>query len=345
MIGTRDHWHLVEFSAGKCRADTLCKQRSIDERIHREWLPGDHRRGGYGAQTRGFLVAASDAIGDRGARGHTSGARCFGLRQRNNVGKVVLEFRVRSAFGYRSTEQARDQGRCEIGIDALSARRLAEYRDSMRIAAKGRDVPANPLERELLIHQPIVALEMVFSIDRGLGKESQITQAVIHGDDDHPIFHEPFRNVSIAAPLRESAAMNPKHHREAGSPAISRGRRGRKDVQEQAILAAAAGLRTLASELSCFKHKAGKGPVTMRWSPAKISYRRSRVGDAEKFVYPGRPEADHNSAFRESNRTVLGRCAKYRAQSDHADSRHRSQKVGSHFTAKPLVRLPGVFHR
>src|ERR1700677_2049452 len=345
MIGTRNHWHLVEFSAGKCRAGRLCKQRSVYERIHREWLSGDHCRGGYGAQTRGFLVGASDTIGNRGARGYTCGARCFGLRQRNNVGKVVLELRVRSAFGDRPTEQARHQGRCEIGIDALSARRLAEYRDSMRVAAKGCDVPANPLERELLIHQPIVALEMSFRIDRGLAKESQIPQAVINGDDDHSIFHEPFRNVSIAAPLRESATMNPKHHREAGSPAISRGRRGRKDVQEQAILAASAGLRTLAFELSCFQQKAGKGPVTMRWSPAKISYRRSRVGDAEKFVYPRRPEADHKSAFRESNRTVVGRCAEYRAQSDHADSRHRSQELGSHPTVKPLVRLLGAFHR
>jgi hypothetical protein len=79
-------------------------------------------------------------------------------------GKVVLEFRVRSAFRYRPNEQACRKGRCELGIDAKSTRRLTEYGYSIRIAAKACDVPANPLERELLIHQPIVTMEMVFGI-------------------------------------------------------------------------------------------------------------------------------------------------------------------------------------
>jgi len=80
------------------------------------------------------------------------------------------------------------QGGCELGVDALSACRLAEYCYSIRITAKTRDVPANPPECELLVHQPIVAVEMPFGIYRGLGKESQITQSVINCDNNTPFF-------------------------------------------------------------------------------------------------------------------------------------------------------------
>ena len=57
----------------------------------------------------------------------------------------------------------------------------------MRVAAKARDVPVDPLERELLIHEPIVALEMILSVDCGLGEESQVAEAVINRDDNHSL--------------------------------------------------------------------------------------------------------------------------------------------------------------
>src|SRR6516162_8639109 len=175
VIAARNHRNSIEFAAGKSRADCLCKQCSIHERIQGEWLLCDHRRGGHGTQTRSRLARASNTIGNHGTRGYTFAACRFPLRQCNDVGKVVLEFEIRSAFRYRPTEQARCEGRCELCIDTWSARRLAKYGYSIWIAAKARDVPANPLERELLIHQPIVAIEMSFGVYRGLGKESQIT--------------------------------------------------------------------------------------------------------------------------------------------------------------------------
>jgi hypothetical protein len=169
----------------------------------------------------------------------------------------------------------------------LSACRLAEYGYSIRIAAKTRDVPANPPECELLIHQPIVAVEMPFGIYRGLGKESQITQAVINGDNHHPFFHESPGVVRGAAPVNESAAVNPKHHRQAVASSITRFRLRRVDIQEQAILAAnPSRLRARTAELSRVEDKSGKESVALRRPPAQRSHRRSRVRDAEKFVPP-----------------------------------------------------------
>ena len=49
-----------------------------------------------------------------------------------------------------------------------------------------------------------------------------------------PLLYQPYGVVRIAAPFDQSAAVDPKHHGQAGTT-----RRGCKDIQEQAILAAA----------------------------------------------------------------------------------------------------------
>ena len=59
-----------------------------------------------------------------------------------------------------------------MGINAVPARRLTEYRYSIRIAAKACDVLTYSLERELLIHQPIVTGEMAFGVERRLCEEA-----------------------------------------------------------------------------------------------------------------------------------------------------------------------------
>src|SRR5208337_1710456 len=214
--------------------DRLRKQCSVHERILRARLYCDQTRGWHGTQTRSRLAGASDTIRNRGARWYTFAARRFRRRQRDNEEIVVLEFQIRSSFRYRPAEQACCKGRCELGIHALPARRLTEYRYPVRIAAKARDVIANPLERELLIHQPIVAIEMAFGIYRGLGKESQIPEAVIDRDDDHSFFHQLRGVVDAPGPSRQPSAMNPDHHRQAAPPAVTQLRMGRINIQEQA---------------------------------------------------------------------------------------------------------------
>src|SRR5229473_1978819 len=108
-------------------------------------------------------------------------------------------------------------------------------------------------------------------------------------DNNHPFFHEPLGVVRGAAPVNESAAVNPKHHRQAVASSITRFLLRRVDIQEQAILAAnpsRLGART--TELSRFEDKSGKESVALRRPPARRSRRRSRVRDAEKFVSPVR---------------------------------------------------------
>ena len=87
-----------------------------------------------------------------------------------------------------------------MGIDTLTARRFAEYRYSIGIAAKACNVPADPLQCELLVHQPIVAIEVAFGIYCRLRKEPQVTQAIVNCDDDYPLLHETRRVISIGAP-------------------------------------------------------------------------------------------------------------------------------------------------
>src|SRR5215470_15032492 len=109
-------------------------------------------------------------------------------------------------------EEACRERRCQLGVHALSASRLAEYRHPTRVAAKLLYVPMNPLECELLVHQSVVAIEMAFGIYRGLSEKSQVTQTVVNCDDDDALFHERRRIISIRAPKLESATMNPNHN-------------------------------------------------------------------------------------------------------------------------------------
>src|SRR5208283_1295387 len=174
--------------------------------------------------------------------------------------------------------------------------------------------------------------------DRSLSEESQITDAVFDSDDDHAVFHELLGGVRSAAPLDESATVDPKHHRQAGTTRLRC-----KNIQEQAILVAPSCLRALTAELSRFEISSGKGSVRLRRFPAQKSHGRSRVGDAEKFVHAICLFADHYSTCRRSSRR-RAKCGWCRAQSDHAESRHSHQQSESKTTVQPLFRLLAAFH-
>ena len=51
--------------------------------------------------------------------------------------------------------------------------------DAMRVTAKGRDILLHPLERELLIHQTVVGVQMTFGVERRLREKAKQPQAVI----------------------------------------------------------------------------------------------------------------------------------------------------------------------
>ena len=104
----------------------------------------------------------SDACSYVVARRHEYGTAAFARRQVNNEIEVVLKFIKRSALRYRATKQVCRGRRRKLGIYAIPARGLTEYRHLIRIAAKACDILAYPLERKLLIHQPIVTGRMTF---------------------------------------------------------------------------------------------------------------------------------------------------------------------------------------
>jgi hypothetical protein len=63
----------------------------------------------------------------------------------------------RAAFGDRLGDQAPGQGRGDQQGSVLGARRLAEHRYVLRVAAEPGDVVAHPLERRDLVEQAVFA--------------------------------------------------------------------------------------------------------------------------------------------------------------------------------------------
>src|SRR6266480_3187983 len=146
---------------------------------------------------------------------------------------------------------------------------------------------------------------MPLGVYRGLCEESQITQAVVDGDDDYPLLHEWSRVIIITAPNLQSAAVNPHHHSPTTALAVVDFRRRRIDIQEKAVLTPnPSRLRARATELICIEEKLRENPVGFWWFPAARSDRCSRVRDAKKFILAAHRRADHHSTFSQNNKIV-----------------------------------------
>src|SRR6516162_3147000 len=134
-------------------------------------------------------------------------------------------------------------------------------------------------------------------------QESEYTQPVIDGDNDHASdTGKPARVEIVAFPGREITAVNPDHHGTPtqigaplcggvaylGLPVTSVIRH--VHIQEQTIFGAAgyaddAGcLRAMAAEFGRIEDP-GPTHVRLRRLPAQISDRRSGIGNAKKLVH------------------------------------------------------------
>src|ERR1700758_4652448 len=122
---------------------------------------------------------------------------------------------------------------------------------------------------------------MAFGIYRGVREESQITQAVINGDNDYTLFHERRRVIISGTPKLESATVNPNHHRQVTLLVIIEFPSRRVHIQEKAIFATnPSRLRARTTELSRTQEETGKYSVSLWWSPAERSHRGSSVRDS-----------------------------------------------------------------
>src|SRR5262245_27510288 len=123
-------------------------------------------------------------------------------------------------------------------------------------------------------------------------KETEDAEAVIDRDEDDPLACERLAVVAWlgAGPGLEAAAVNPHHHRQA----IGRRRRGRPDVQVQAIFAGWAAkvdvaedvtLHALRAELDRIAHALPRRRG-LRFPPAVLADRRRRVRNALEDAGP-----------------------------------------------------------
>lgn len=178
MIRTLNQWHMVELARGKCTIQRLGKYLAVYVGSDVDTaLIGKNRFDRNGAQTLGSLVAASDASG-KGDALRFCVCQC---RQRELVG---------SAFDDSAMKKSRRRGRCQVREDAESTSGLAKDSYVVRVPTEGGNVPAHPLQRKLLVLDPIVARDMVggFRTQYRMGEEPQGAEAIVDGNDNHAAF-------------------------------------------------------------------------------------------------------------------------------------------------------------
>src|SRR6266436_1665987 len=191
MIRTLNQWHMVELARGKCRIQGLGKYLAVYVGSDVDTaLIGKNRLDRNGAQTLGSLVAASDASSNGDALRFCV-CQC---RQRELVG---------SAFDDRPIKKSRRRRRRQVGEDAESTSGLAKARYIAGVPTEGGNVPAHPLQRKLLVHDPVVARGMVggFGTQCRMGEEAQGAEAIVDGNDNHAAFlYQLSRNEVVAFP-------------------------------------------------------------------------------------------------------------------------------------------------
>src|SRR5262249_24452140 len=131
----------------------------------------------HGCGNEKVLDRLTSQTGELVARGPAP--ECFGESR-------DLQFRFRFRLAIRRTlaactdrpvKQPLAAGRDELQACVLGARRLTEEGHVLRVAAEYGDVVAHPLERGLLIEQPLVARRRAFRLETGVREETERAQA------------------------------------------------------------------------------------------------------------------------------------------------------------------------
>jgi hypothetical protein len=189
-----------------------------------------------------------------------------------------------------------------MAIGAQPSRRLAEYRDVPIVAAEAKNILPHPFEGKLLIHQPVVAARMPFTVDCRMREKSEQAESIIDRDHNYIAVLDQGGGVEqIATFGREAAAVNPDHHREKLTAFVPSVRS--IDVQEKTILAAgdrtAAVLRAYVAELGRLKDSRPSA-VRLGRHPSKVPNWRRSVRDAEILIHLVSDYPSQRPAFSEN---------------------------------------------
>ena len=231
----------------------------------------------HAAQARRALVRAADGGGER-------------LARRLGRGQRLLVQRERAALHDGPLEQPASAGRDQLGQHRQAAGRLARDGHVARVAAEPGDVALDPAQRRLLVHQPVVAGRAARpGGQRRVREEAERAEPVVDRDDHRAVRRELGAVVVAGAVLLEAAAVDPHQDR---APAKAATRRGRVDVEVQAVLAERAGRRERARRLRAARPERRRVPDSgpargrLRWPPPQVPGRRRRVRQPQERVHP-----------------------------------------------------------
>ena len=237
LVGA-DHQRHRDAAAGPERGDRgLREQDAVDD--GRE---GQGPRVGGGDRRVHGLARGHDRL-------HRGGLERGGSPRVVGVDAQLAEEAARHLLGPRGAVHARRGGglrdraveqpprgrRREEGGDQPGARRLAEHRDPVGVAAEGRDVALHPAQREQHVLEGEVAVEAGVGQRAREVEEAEGTQTVVHRDHDDPARRHHRRGVVQGLARRSErirAAVQPHHDRPAGLRGVGR----RPHVQRQAVL-------------------------------------------------------------------------------------------------------------
>ena len=233
---------------------------------------------------------------------------------------------VTAALDDGAMHQTSRRRRQHQGRDIAAARRLAEQRHPVRIAAEGGDVALHPTQRLELVVQTEIGCDAL-AREPGMGEEPEHTEPI--GDRDHhrALGREPMTLVvRLVGPAAAVAATVEEHHdgqRTAGA------RPRRPDVEVQAVLADREVLEDAAARTEAFGHAAI--PVEDAHAlHAGGRERRGRTGHAPAHEVHGRAPTQSADGRLSERQAEVGidarrgrRCPDHRLAVDRYPRRHR----------------------
>ena len=182
------------------------------------------------------------AQGLRGGQTRRGAPRLASLPRRGASARSLaiegnLQFPPQPRLDHRLVEEAPRLGRDHQPVHQNAARRLAEHGDVGRIAAEGRDVRLDPLQRRDDVHHAVVPRRFFrgpLRRQRRVIKEAQPAQPVVqrHHHDAAPRKVVALVERRRAGAVDQRPAVDPHHDRRARAGLLRR-----PDVQVQAILA------------------------------------------------------------------------------------------------------------
>ena len=108
-----------------------------------------------------------------------------------------------AAFVDDALEQPGRRRRDQIGHDGGGAARLAEDRHIAGVTAEFGDIGLHPFQRELQVHQPIIAEIMALAVERRMGEKAQRADAEINRDHDRVALARQLAAVIVVALARD----------------------------------------------------------------------------------------------------------------------------------------------